>query len=138
MSPDPKVVSIGPRTIAVKWSSRAAYRVDTLKPRPTLQQARDGGSDGFAFLIAHLWAMLADDRERRRYQTPEDLAADVDTERADLAALWRLVFLDVFSVDLDKPEDMPKKADGDAPAGDGAANPSTGTASSHSPSSVSG
>jgi hypothetical protein len=130
MNPDPVYIQIGNRNVAFRWSSRAAYRIDTLKPRPTLEDARAGGSDGMAFVIAHVWAGLSDERDRRRYPSPEDLAADYDAKRADERGMWRAVFLDAFGVDLDAVKDeTPAASTNEAPKDAAHANPSTGTAS---------
>jgi hypothetical protein len=125
---DPRIISLGARSVAVRWSSRAAYRIDTLRPRPTLQQARDGGSDGFAFLVAHLWAMLHDERDRRRFATPEDLAAEIDPDRSDMPAVWRFVFLDAFGVDIDAPDPIPTDKQKSGSQGSEPPHPSIGLA----------
>lgn len=135
MSPDPKIITLSDgRKVAVKWSSRAAYRVDTLKPRPSLEQARSGGSDGFAFIVAYLWAMLWDERDRRRYASPEDLAEQVDPARKDMDRLWHAVFLDAFGIDLDAPEQVATPAaTKDEPVGGGSPAPLAGPTSQPSP-----
>lgn len=117
----PTTILIGPadraRAIALHWTNRAAYRLAALPDVPDVATVRDSPTRGYAFLVAHLWAMLADERDRRRYPAPEDLAADLSDEPQHVEAYWRTMWRHAFDFDIDNPPPAPPPAapDGTSP-----------------------
>lgn len=104
MPPDPVIVTLAPgRAVSIAWTQRARYRLDELQPRPVLSDVRNG--TGFAFLAKHLWACLAEERDRRRYRTAEDLAAACSEDESILTELWRAMWQVAFDFDPDAPAD---------------------------------
>lgn len=112
--PESVAVKIGSRTALVRWTNRAAYRLDASPTPAPLEDAR--GFRGFAFLCVHVWAMLVDEADRRRWPTPEALAEAINLE--DVAAvkeLWRVVMRQAYNVDVDQPaEDTPAEGAAEA------------------------
>jgi hypothetical protein len=113
----PLTIALAPKaSVSIRWTKRAHYRLDSLgERRARIQDTRDGS--GFAFLCQHIWAMLDRESERRRYATPEDIAAVVDEHDATaLHAAWRAVWLEAYEIDIDKPEPAPEAKEAGAPA----------------------
>lgn len=98
----PTTVTIGSRPLALRWTKRAHYRLDSLgQARLRIEDTKDGS--GFAFMCQHVWAMLDRETDRRRYPAPEDVAQILDADdESTLHTLWRAVWLEAYGVDIDK------------------------------------
>jgi hypothetical protein len=98
-APDPVLIRLGARDVPVKWTNRARFRLSDLPRPPTLEHLPR--EKQLAFLIAHLWAALADDADRRLWKSPEDLAELVDEK--NLGDISTFVFREAYDIDVDAP-----------------------------------
>lgn len=118
----PRALKLGKHTVDIRWSNRAAYRIETIRPRPRLEDINQGS--GFAFLCAYVWAMLDRETDRRRFTDPEAIAGAIDTKDENATkALWRAVFLEAFDFDPDAPKPAPATATAPDPEAGAPADP---------------